>query len=212
MAYAALARHKYEQDVFITVVQLLPPSGDAELVAAFHREFKGQIGHQDYQAINLWELDAKQILAFNNPALLPFTPLMEGGNTEEVLRSCVIRIREEPRALELETILSVFASYVMDTDVIKRIVRWEMNILKESPILQEALAERYETGQREGKYEESLAWLQRILAVRFQLDEVGFEKRGLAELTLEQLESLGEVALTAVTLAEFDEAVNQTKE
>ena len=144
----------------------------------------------------------------------------QDGRTEEVLRSCVTRIREEPRALELETILSVFASYVMDTDVIKRIVRWEMNILKESPILQEALAERYESGQREGldqgitqgRYEESLAWLQRILAVRFQLDEVGFEKRGLAELTLEQLESLGEVALTAVTLAEFDEAVNQTKE
>jgi predicted transposase YdaD len=151
-------------------------------------------------------------LQLRNPVLLPFTPLMEGGNTEEVLRSCVTRIRKEPRALELETILSVFASYVMDTDVIKRIVRWEMNILKESPILQEALAERYETGQREGKFEESLAWLQRILAVRFQLDEVGFEKRGLAELTLEQLESLGEVALTAVTLAEFDEAVNQTKE
>ena len=107
---------------------------------------------------------------------------------------------------------TIFASYVMDTDVIKRIVRWEMNILKESPILQEALSERYETGQREGKYEESLAWLQRILAVRFQLDEVEFEKRGLAELTLEQLESLGDVALTAVTLAEFDEAVNQAKE
>jgi len=136
----------------------------------------------------------------------------QDSRTEEVLRSCVTRIREEPRALELETILSVFASYVMDTDVIKRIVRWEMNILKGSPILQEALAERYETGQREGKFEESLAWLQRILAVRFQLDEVGFEKRGLAELTLEQLESLGEVALTAVTLAEFDEAVNQAKE
>ena len=144
----------------------------------------------------------------------------QDGRTEEILRSCVTRIREEPRALELETILSVFASYVMDTDVIKRIVRWEMNILKESPILQEALAERYESGQREGldqgiiqgRYEESLAWLQRILAVRFQLDEVGFEKRGLAELTLEQLESLGEAALTAVTLAEFDEAVNQAKE
>ena len=140
----------------------------------------------------------------------------QDGRTEEVLRSCVTRIREEPRALELETILSVFASYVMDTDVIKRIVRWEMNILKESPILQEALSERYETGQREGKYEgryeESLAWLQRILAARFQLDKVGFEKQGLAKLTLEQLESLGEMALRAVTLAEFDEAVNQTKE
>lgn len=72
----------------------------------------------------------------NNPALLPFVPLMRGGNTKEIVMACAERIRQEPevQALELETILAVFAGYVLHTEVVKQILRWEMTLsLSPSP-------------------------------------------------------------------------------
>jgi predicted transposase YdaD len=140
-AYAALARHKYNLEVYVTVIYLLPPPEGTSIAPSFHSDFMGQVGHQDFQVIKLWELDAEKALAFDNPAIVPFIPLMAGGNTERMLHKCADRIRQEPRSLELETILSVFASYVLDSELIKRILRWEMQVIKESPILQEAFTE-----------------------------------------------------------------------
>ncbi len=95
-AYAALARRKYKQDVYVTVVYFMPPPKDKDIVEVYHREFMGQQAHQDFQVIKLWELKADQVIAFDNPVLLPFVPLMDGGNTEAMVRKCaeVISLKE----------------------------------------------------------------------------------------------------------------------
>ena len=202
--YAGLGRYKYNLPVHVTVIYLLPAPDGTDVPTAFHAEFMGQVGHQDFQVIRLWELEAEAVLAFNNPALLPFVPLMRGGGTEEVLRRCAARIREEPSALELETILAMFASYVLDNSVIKRILRWEMQIVKESPILQEVFKERFEEGHRVGKKEATLESLYQVLSLRFQMKEVDLVHMNLAQLDLEWLQVLHEVAITASSWAEFE--------
>lgn len=167
----------------------------------------GQAAHQDFQVISLWELEAEQVLAYDNPALLPFVPLMQGGNTEQMVRRCADRIRREPKALELETILSVFAGYVLETELIKQILRWEMEVIKESPIIQElyqlGFEEGREKGREEGQRKAILEVLYQILAIRFDVGLGEFEKR-FERLDLESLKRLNEAALTAQTLVEFE--------
>ncbi len=112
----------------MTVVYFMPPPKDKDIVEVYHREFMGQQAHQDFQVIKLWQLEAEQVLAFDNPALLPFVPLMHGGNTETIVRKCAERIRQEAQATELEAILAVFAGYVLDVELIKQTLRWEAAI------------------------------------------------------------------------------------
>lgn len=208
MAYAALARHKYNLEVFVTVIYLLPPPENTTIASSFHTDFMGQIGHQDFQVIKLWDIDAEKALAFNNPAIVPFIPLMDGGNTERMLHKCADRIRQEPRSLELETILSVFASYVLDTELIRRILRWEMQVIQESPILQEAFTERFE----QGEHKATLESLYRILNIRFQISEAHFDQLDFKHIDLETLKKLNEIALTVPGLTEFENALRQLRE
>ena len=134
----------------MTVVYFMPPPAGKTIVEAYHHEFMGQQAHQDFQVIKLWELEAKQVLAFDNPVLLPFVPLMRGGNTEQMVRKCANRIRQEPKAAELEAILAVFAGYVLEAETIKQILRWEMQVVQDSPIIQELRQEWLEQGREEG--------------------------------------------------------------
>ena len=207
-AYAALARHKYNLEVYVTIIYLLPPPEGTMIASSFHSDFMGQVGHQDFQVIKLWELDAEKALAFNNPAIVPFIPLMAGGNTERMLHKCADRIRQEPRSLELETILSVFASYVLDTELIKRILRWEMQVIKESPILQEAFTEQYEQGEQKGEQKATLIALYQTLTIRFKVNETYLTDHNFELLDSETLRELNEVALTVQTLTEFEDRLS----
>jgi predicted transposase YdaD len=221
-AYAALARQKYDLDVFVTVVNLLPPPANVTLGGVFHEEFRGQVMHRDFQVIALWELEAEETLVRGNPALLPFVPLMRGGATKEMLVACTERIRREPEALELEAILAVFASYVLDTKVIKQLLRWEMTIFKESPLIQElhklafkeglkkgeqkGLKKGEQVGLNKGERAATLKNLRQILTIRFDAPSPDFEGR-LEPLDLPALERLITAALTLPTWAEFEERV-----
>lgn len=217
-AYKLLARQRYALPVFATVIYFLPPPTDVKLAMVYDDEFMGQRSQVDFQVVKLWDLEAEQVLAFDNPALLPFVPLMSGGNTAQMVRRCVERIRQEPQALELETILSVFAGYVMDTNLIKQMLRWEMDIVKQSPIIQELLthehqlgfAEGHEKGREEGREEgerkAALEALRQTLTIRFNVVLGEFDKR-IEQHNLRSLKQLNEVALTAQTLPDFEKAL-----
>ncbi len=100
--------------LFVTVVYFRPPPKDETVATCFHEEFMGQTAHQDFQVISLWELDAQKAFAFNNPAVLPFVPLMPGGKTVEMVQTCAERIRQEEHAEKLERFLGLLAGYVLD--------------------------------------------------------------------------------------------------
>jgi predicted transposase YdaD len=225
-AYAALARQKYKQDVFVTVVYLLPPPANVTPARVLHRELMGQTTHQDFQVIALWELEAGQMLTLDNPALLPFVPLMQGGATQETVVACAERLRREPDGLELETILSVFASYVLDAAFIKQLLRWNMTIITESPLIQELLKENLrkgkqkwlkqgllqgrqegeQEGRQQGERNATLKNLRQILTIRFDAPPPDFEQR-LQPLDLPALGRLITASLTLSSLAEFEQCV-----
>lgn len=227
-AYAALAREKYRLDVFVAVVYLLPPAASFTLPAYFHSEFMGQTAHQDFAVIRIWELDASEALALHNPVLLPFIPLMRGGATEQVLRACAERIRVEPEAAELEVLLATFASFVMNVDIVMKIVRWNMQILRESPLYKE-LFKDYERGREEGLEigreegleigrEEGLeigrataaTTLSRLLAYRFHIPETYYTAR-LQPFNLATIRRLTDAAFDVPTLAEFESVLVETE-
>jgi predicted transposase YdaD len=226
-AYAALARQKYQRPVYVTVVYLLPPPANTTPGEAFHEEFMGQVTHRDFQVIILSELDAREALARGNPALLPFVPLMRGGGTKEMVVACAERIRQKPEAQELEAILAAFASYVLDTKLIKQLLRWDMTIMRESPLIQELYTLAFEEGEQKGRQEgeqtglkkgeqtglmkgerqATLKNLRQVLTIRFDAPPPDFERR-LEPLDLPTLGQLITAALTLSTLAEFEQQLS----
>lgn len=215
-AYAALAREKYRLPVYVTVLYLLPPPAGVAIQRFFRSEFYGQVAHQDFDVICLWELNAVDALALDNPALLPFIPLMEGGSNVSTLQLCVERLRSEEDPEELELLLTFFATLVMDPRLVTQITRWNMQMIKESPLYQElvmdleiARAEAHARGLAEGRaegYEAALQVLRRFLAFRFQLAETHFDAQ-LARLDLNALKQLGNVMFDAASLEEFEETL-----
>jgi predicted transposase YdaD len=151
-AYAALAEEKYDLLVYPIVFHLLPPSGTQEVAEVYHSELLGLVAHQDFAVIKAWELEAEAVLREGNLALLPFVPLMWGAD-EGLIRQGVQRLRQLSGEEELETVLGLFASFVLDIETIQQLVRWDMNVLRESPWYQEILEEGLKQGLQKGREE-----------------------------------------------------------
>lgn len=197
------------------MVYLLPPAAGVTLEAELHRELMGQTAHQDFQVLGLWELDAGQMLAQGNPVLLPFVPLMQGGATKETLVACAERVRREPEGSELEAILAVFASYVLDAKLVKQLLRWEMTIITESPLIQELLIQEhtlgFNQGRQEGERNAILKDLHQILTIRFDTLPPNLEHR-LEPLDLPTLHQLITAALTLPSLAAFESYIEADRQ
>ena len=215
-AYAALAEEKYDLLVYPIVFQLLPVGGIVALPASYHSELLGLMAHQDYRVIKAWEIEAETVLAEENLALLPFVPLMAGAD-EGVIRRGVSLLRARQADERLETILGLFASFVLDIETIQQIVRWDMNILRESPWYQEILEEGLKQGREEGREEgrekgreEGILQGQReailnFLRIRFYLQT---EANDTLAKRLEQIQSVAALQTLVVAAAEAETLAN----
>jgi len=212
-AYAALAREKYHLKVFVTVVYFLRPPKNRTVSNTFHQELMGQTVHQDFKIISLWELDAKQALIFNNPAVLPFVPLMKGGNTVEMVQICAKRLGTEEHAEELKAFLAILASYVLDKQLVNQILRLNMEIIEQSPLMQDLLErkcdEAREKGMEDGMEKGLLNALWQLLTFRFEISREYFNRHFQA-LELKTIEQLYKTALRVQNLTEFEEALDTT--
>jgi predicted transposase YdaD len=166
-----------------------PPAGT---VAADHYEsaLLGLHARRDYRVLNLWEIDAADVLRQPLPPLFPFVPMLRGGDNEAAVRQALAALRAEARLNELEPLLAFFATFVLDSRLVQQIMRWDMAVLEQSPWYQE-IVER-----------ESRAILLRQLTLRFGPPPPILVSR-LDGLTREQLEPLLEAIVTAPTLADF---------
>ncbi len=88
-------------------------------------------------------------------------------------------LRERGVGEEVEAALALFASFVMEPEQVRQIVRWDMAVLKESPwykqILEEGLQQGLQQGVLEGRREDIL----HLLRVRF--DPTGPALESIAE-------------------------------
>ncbi len=75
------------------------------------------------------------------------------------MNKALIALRKDESLVEMEEMLAFFASFVLDLDVVKGMMRWDMAILRESPWYNEIIQE----GRKEGREQ----MLLEVLTIRF---------------------------------------------
>ena len=206
-AYAALAREKYKLPVYPVLVNILPPASTITIEDRFEDNFLGLKAEQDYRVINLWEIDVELVFNQSLNSLLPFVPVLKGGGEEPVIRRALQTLREDEQLRELETLLAFFSGFMLDTELVVQIMRWDMTVLRESPWYQEILQEGEERGEKRGEERGRLEEA-RSLVLRLLLRAVGevtpSQELRIQELSQAQLESLGEALFDFSNSADLD--------
>ena len=142
-----------------------------------------------FQVIRLWEIPSESFLQYKG--LLPFAVLSQTENKENILRQVANKIEEVEVKREksnLVTSTAILAGLVLNKDTIKLL--FKDDIMKESVIYQEILAEGETKGRREGEINLILRQLNR----RFGQLAANFQSQ-IQNLSVEKLEDLAEVLL-----------------
>lgn len=148
-SYAALAEEKYELPTYPVLINILPTT-DVEIPITFTSNLGGLRAIQDYRVINLWEVDVNIPFQQSLPSLLPFVPILQGGNNESIIREALQILRRDENLNQLETVLAFFATFVLESAVVQEIMRWDMGVLRESPWYLEILREGEARGEAQG--------------------------------------------------------------
>jgi predicted transposase YdaD len=99
----------------------------------FESDFLGLQARQDFRVINLWEVDAEIVFEQSLDTLLPFVPVLKDGGNEQTVRRDLVQLQKNEQLVELESLLGFFASFVLETELVQQIMRWDMTVLRESP-------------------------------------------------------------------------------
>jgi predicted transposase YdaD len=207
-AYAALAQEKYGLPVYPVLVNILPPSDPTVVCDRFESEFLGLQARQDFHVINLWEVDAEMVFEQSLDTLLPFVPVLKDGGNEQTVRRALVQLQQNEQLVELESLLGFFASFVLETELVQKIMRWDVTVLRESPwyqeIRQEGRLEALQEGEQRGKLEGEQSVILRQLARRIGNVTPG-QQAQIRALSIYQLEALAEALLG---FSQLDELTN----
>ena len=213
-AYAALAEERYGLPTLPILINILPPPATVTICNRFESNFFDLQVRQDFRVINLWEVEAELVFERSLNTLMPFVPILKGGGEEPVVRRALEVLRQDEQLNQMEPLLAFFASFVMDTELVAQIVRWDMTVLRESPWYQEILqqgeqkgkaegiAEGIAEGRTEGRTEEGRSLVLRQLARRVGTLPASVAAQVQA-LELPQLEALGEALLDFAQLSDL---------
>ena len=202
-AYAALAEEKYGLPSYPVLVNILPPPATVTICDRYEAEFMGLQARQDYRVINLWEVDASVVFDQSLNALLPFVPILRNGGEQGVVQRALNRLRQDEQLVELESLLGFFASFVLGSDVVRQIMRWDMAVLRESPWYQEILREGEQLGLQR---ERSLILKQLTRRVGGLSPELSAQVQALS---IDQLEALGEALLDFTQVSDLGHWLEQ---
>ena len=190
-SYAALASEVYKMPVFPVLTNIMPYG--KPIPTRFESEFLGLTARQDYRVINLWEIEAEEILAKDLWSLIPFLPTMKGAN-EELIEKAKARVVLDTEmqltkiADELEFALALFTEAFFGKETTLRIFGGKMlEIIAQTSMYQEILGR----GRQAGREEEIRKVLLKLLTKRFgEIDAQTAEN--VNELSIEQAENLAE--------------------
>jgi predicted transposase YdaD len=203
-AYVALAQERYGLPVYPVLVNILPPSSTVVVSNRFESDFLGLQARQDYCVINLWEVEAETVFEQSLDTLLPFVPILKNGGNQQTVRRALVQLQQNEELVELESLLGFFASFVLDTELVRQIMRWDMTVLRESPWYQEIRQEGRQEGEQTGVLKGEQSLILRLLTRR--ISEISPERRSQVQaLSLPQLEALGEALLDFSEPADLDE-------
>lgn len=196
-AYAALAEEKYKLLTYPVLINILK-TGDTEIPTTYESNLAGLRAIQDYRVINLWEVDVNIAFEQPLPSLLPFVPILKGGENESKIREALQILRADEELNQLETVLAFFATFVLDSALVQEIMRWDMAVLRESPWYNEIL----ERGRQEGT-ELALQGIGLLLEMKFGSE--GLELMPIISQIndLERLKSIQQAIKTANTVEDL---------
>ncbi|MEA5600244.1 Rpn family recombination-promoting nuclease/putative transposase [Nostoc sp. UHCC 0252] len=213
-AYAALAEEKYNLPTYPVLINILKTSNN-EIPTSFISNIAGLRAIQDYRVINLWEIDVNIAFQQPLPSLLPFVPILKGGENESIIREALQILRADEQLNQLETVLAFFATFVLENTLVQEIMRWDMSVLRESPWYQEILREGEVRGEARGEERgKASGELRGILsAIEINL-ELKFSDRGLQLMPqinqiqdLERLKTILRNVVTANTIEELQQTL-----
>jgi predicted transposase YdaD len=193
-AYAGLAEEKYKLPTYPVLINILK-TGDAEIPTRYESNLAGLEVRQDYRVINLWEVDVKIALEQPLPSLLPFVPILKGGEDESIIREALRLLQADEQLNQLETVLAFFATFVLDSSLVQEIMRWDMTVLRESPWYEEIL--------QRGKREERLSNIELSLEVKFGNEGLKLMPKISQISDLETLKTIQRSILTVESLEEL---------
>lgn len=193
-AYAGLAEEKYKLPTYPVLINILK-TGDAEIPTRYESNLAGLQVRQDYRVINLWEVDVKIALEQPLPSLLPFVPILKGGEDESIIREALRLLQADEQLNQLETVLAFFATFVLDSSLVQEIMRWDMTVLRESPWYEEIL--------QRGKREERLSNIELSLEVKFGNEGLKLMPKISQISDLETLKTIQRSILTVESLEEL---------
>jgi len=200
-AYSGLGAEKLKLPIYAVLVNLLPPAEGTVIADHYEQELLGLRMRVDYRVINLWEVDVGIVFEKPLPPLLPFVPLFRGGGDEAVVRRALRDLRADEELSELEPLLAFFASFVLETDLVQQIMRWDMAVLTESPFYQQIVREGELKAAREGVLE--------ALDMRLGPVPVEVAEKVRAAADLGRLKALHRLAIAANSWEEFLPALDE---
>jgi predicted transposase YdaD len=201
-AYAGLAEEKYKLPTYPVLINILK-TGDAEIPTRFESNLAGLEVRQDYRVINLWEVDVKIALEQPLPSLLPFVPILKGGEDESIIREALRLLQADEQLNQLETVLAFFATFVLDSSLVQEIMRWDMTVLRESPWYQEILQQGEQQGEQKGEKKDRLSSIGLCLEVKFGNEGLKFMPKISQISDLETLKTIQRSILTVASLEEL---------
>ena len=193
-AYAALAEERYNLPVYPVLINILPRSASQNIPNCYHSEIRGITAHQDYRVINLWEVNANLVFERHLTSLLPFVPILKGGNEPPVIRQALRELQNDENLNELEPLLSFFASFVLEIPLIQQIMRWDMTVLRQSPWYEEILKEGSQQGLQQGLQQGELIIIIKLLNNRLGSLPSDIQQQ-ITNLSTSQLEKLSDQIL-----------------
>jgi predicted transposase/invertase (TIGR01784 family) len=185
------------------IVIYLKPSTSA---LVYETTFNLSSTRHEFEVIRLWEQPTELFL--RSPGLLPFAVLSQNVDKAGVLRAVAAQIDQiETLRVQKNVAAStaILAGLVLKQETIQQILRSE--IMRESVIYQDILAEGRTEGHTEGRMTEGRSLILRLLKRRVGALPMDLQAR-LEGLSLEQLENLGEALLDFASLADLQEWLN----
>ncbi|BAZ09451.1 hypothetical protein NIES4071_12590 [Calothrix sp. NIES-4071] len=192
-AYVGLAAEKFELPVYPVLINILKVS-DSKIPSQYKSSIAGLKSIQQYRVINLWEVDVNIALQLQIPSLLPFVPMLKGGENEATIREALQILRADEELGKLETVLAFFATFVLDAALVQDIMRWDMAVLRESPWYTEI----DQRGRREG----IISAIRTVLEAKFGTEGLELMPR-VSEIT--DLERLQEINCTIAMTSTIEE-------
>ena len=155
----------------------------------------------EYEVLRLWEIAAEKMLGLSG--LLPLANLGKTPNRPEILRQVAAKIdniegRTEKSNLAAAT--AILAGLVLSKEIIGSLLREE--IMRKSVIYQDIRESGKAQGREEGRREEAVSLILRLLNRRLGEISPTLDQQ-IQELSLEQLETLGEALLDFTSLTDL---------